>query len=424
MPELQEQQELIKILNEEKKENDWKFEQLTKAIEGLGLSKDRSKQLSKVNADDSVSLSLPANTSRQQSENSSLTDVRRAESAGHPILVHMVQQVQEIKDETEGLADQVKSILPPLPAQVNKPDGSGSDELSHYCALVRSLLREIEEVQYKIDHGTRGKVREGILHSHERTSDFLTGKYGHNRVYQVFCETLGDMAIGRTLKSVPGAPELYPPAAVLATTTGGFNNSPVTSNPFAPVPFAFGAASATFGGSVGTSNTHSGSNPQSFLNYFSAKEGELPAAGVPQPSTEGTEHFRLRLNTYIYEYLLKSGYYDCASAMVHSDDFPLKTQGPNKTSPSHRRDRDINGMDDNTMNTDSKDDISLKWPEDLPRPDVPLDSAGSVFLFDWFCLFSDIFHAQRSKDRSGVAGQYLQHTQVWCFPLRSGNYRD
>jgi hypothetical protein len=393
MPELQEQQELIKILNEEKKQNDWKFEQLTKSIEGLELSKDRSKQLSKVNADDSVSLSLPAKTSRQH---------------------------QEIKDEADGLADQVKSILPPPPAQVNKPDGSGSDELSHYCALVRSLLREIEEVQYKIDHGTRGKVREGILHSHERTSDFLTGKYGHNRVYQVFCETLGDMAIGQTLKSVPGAPELYPPAAVLATTTGEFNNSPVTSNPFAPVPFAFGAASATFRGSVSTSNTHSSSNPQSFLNYFSAKEGELPAAGVPQPSTEATEHFRLRLNTYVYEYLLKSGYYDCASAMVHSDDFPLKTQGPSRTSPSHRRDRDINGMDDNTMDTDSKDDISVKWPEDLPRPDVPLDSAESVFLFDWFCLFWDIFHAQRSKDRSGVAEQNLQHTQVWCFPYDLG----
>jgi hypothetical protein len=196
MPELQGQQKLIKTLNDEKKENDRKFEQLTKVIEGLGLSKDGAKQLSKASANDSGSPSLPAYMSRQHSESSSLTDARKGGNVGQPVLVGMAWQVEETRDEIDRSVDQVKPTQRLLSVQDNEPDGLDSDELPHYCGLLRSLLREIEAVQYKIDYGTRGKIRESILHSHERTSDFLTGKHGHNRVYQVFCEILGDMVMG------------------------------------------------------------------------------------------------------------------------------------------------------------------------------------------------------------------------------------
>jgi hypothetical protein len=133
----------------------------------------------------------------------------------------------------------------------------------------------------------------------------------------------------------------------------------------------------------------------------------------PAGRNEGDKQddFRNQLNTYIYDYFLKSGYHDCARALVHHD-VPIKTKGPGKTSPGHRE--DMNGLDDNAMDTDSKED--MKWPEDLPRPDVPPEvTPTNSFLFDWFCLFTDIFRAQRRQGRTdSAAAQYLHHTQVWC----------
>jgi hypothetical protein len=150
--------------------------------------------------------------------------------------------------------------------------------------------------------------------------------------------------------------------------------------------------------------------------------GGGPVGGMPMMNngagqagrTEGDKQddFRNQLNTYIYDYFLKSGYHDCARALVHND-VPLKTKGPNKSSPGHR-DGDMNGLDENSMDTDSKDDMALKYPDDLPRPDVPPEvTPTNSFLFDWFCLFTDIFRAQRRLGRPDTAAaQYLHHTQV------------
>jgi hypothetical protein len=88
-----------------------------------------------------------------------------------------------------------------------------------------------------------------------------------------------------------------------------------------------------------------------------------------------------------------------------------------KSSPGGRRkEGEINGLDENAMDTDSKDDPLI--PDDLPRPQIPGECPGSAFLFDWFCLFNDIYiaSAQRAKKpghRDGSAAQqYLDQTQV------------
>jgi hypothetical protein len=36
----------------------------------------------------------------------------------------------------------------------------------------------------------------------------------------------------------------------------------------------------------------------------------------------------------------------------------------------------------------------------------------SCFLFDWFCLFWDMFNSQKGKGSSGQVNQYVHHTQV------------
>ena len=128
---------------------------------------------------------------------------------------------------------------------------------------------------------------------------------------------------------------------------------------------------------------------------------------------EGAQAYetKLKLNTYIYDYFLKNDLYECARAIIQSQ-VPLALD-TTKSSPGRRRDGDINGVDDNAMDTDSKDDLDSKRPEDLPLPKVPSDVPANSFLLDWFQLFWDIYFAQRKgKQATPQALQYVQNTQV------------
>ena len=97
--------------------------------------------------------------------------------------------------------------------------------------------------------------------------------------------------------------------------------------------------------------------------------------------------------------------------MLQSD-CPVKT----KEGSSGRRDENGNplgnGIGDDPMDMDSKSDIDSKRPDDLPAPDVPMGLTDSCFLYEWFCLFWDIYNAQRAKGGNGTVNQYVAHTQV------------
>lgn len=125
------------------------------------------------------------------------------------------------------------------------------------------------------------------------------------------------------------------------------------------------------------------------MNNGAAAGGIRPPGNVDQ---------KQRLNTYIYEYFLRNGMFDCARALLSSNE-PLKLS---KESPQQ------NSEEDN----DSKDDIDSKRPDDLPLPDVPKDSQDSCFLYEWWCLFWDVYDASRSGgSKDGRAYAYLNHTQ-------------
>lgn len=147
-----------------------------------------------------------------------------------------------------------------------------------------------------------------------------------------------------------------------------------------------------------------------------------PVGGGPMPvamnngvlaAQQQTQHqnapnnTRSVLNTYIYEYFLREGMYECARAMLNSE------QTINvKDSPGRRNDGGMgSGVGDDPMDTDSKDDLDSKRPADLPAPNVP-SSSDSCFLYEWFCLFWDMLMAQRSKPGiNGAVSQYINHTQ-------------
>lgn len=126
---------------------------------------------------------------------------------------------------------------------------------------------------------------------------------------------------------------------------------------------------------------------------------------------------KTQLNTYIYDYFLKNELYDCARALLQSG-ASLKL---NKSSPGLRRDVDVNGnplsngVDDNAMDADVKDEADAKRPDDLPAANVPSDLPQNSLLHDWWCVFWDMFTAQRKKTKPGEAGpavHYLHYTQV------------
>ncbi|KAL2205554.1 hypothetical protein CC79DRAFT_1050950 [Sarocladium strictum] len=128
------------------------------------------------------------------------------------------------------------------------------------------------------------------------------------------------------------------------------------------------------------------------------------AAANANRQQPGNDNQRTHLNTYIYEYFIRYGMYDCARALVNSDQ-PVNVQKDGAGNKGN-----TNGTTDDAMDTDSKDDIDSKLPEDLPLPKLPIASESS-FLYEWFCVFWDIYNAQRLKGPNNTVNQYVAHTQ-------------
>jgi hypothetical protein len=70
------------------------------------------------------------------------------------------------------------------------------------------------------------------------------------------------------------------------------------------------------------------------------------------------------------------------------------------------------GVNAEDADAESKDDIDSKRPDDLPAPSLPREGPESCFLYEWWCLFWDMFQAQRGKSDNRNAVQYIAHTQV------------
>ena len=123
--------------------------------------------------------------------------------------------------------------------------------------------------------------------------------------------------------------------------------------------------------------------------------------GGRMPDDHEDTNYEAKLNAYIYSYFCVKGKWELARA--------LKDSGV-EFDPALGNDN-VNGAND-TMQTDSKDGIDLKRPDDLP--DVNLgDRQGGSFLSSWFALFWDIWSAQRKKTQASAnAMQYVTQTQV------------
>ena len=126
--------------------------------------------------------------------------------------------------------------------------------------------------------------------------------------------------------------------------------------------------------------------------------------GGRMPDDHEDTNYEAKLNAYIYGYFCVKGKWELARA--------LKDSGVEFEPPLVND--NANGAND-SMQTDSKDGIDLKRPDDLP--DINLgDGQGGSFLSSWFALFWDIFLAQRKSNRASAnALQYVTQTQVRAY---------
>ncbi|CAD6440371.1 6f878186-cc7d-4dcd-94b6-b3f306503f3c [Sclerotinia trifoliorum] len=120
------------------------------------------------------------------------------------------------------------------------------------------------------------------------------------------------------------------------------------------------------------------------------------AGGAARHPTNNDNN-RSQLNTYIYEYFLKNGMFDCARTLLNHEQINVVKDSP--------------GRGDGEDGDDSKDDIDSKRPNDLPLPNLPKECPEGCFLYEWFCLFWDMFNAQRGKGDARNVLSYVSHTQ-------------
>jgi len=74
----------------------------------------------------------------------------------------------------------ITSRLISLNKQYLPPDaGEQSDQLAHYCLLINHLLQRIDAVQYKIKSDVRRRIRNDVVHMHQREADQLKDVHGH-----------------------------------------------------------------------------------------------------------------------------------------------------------------------------------------------------------------------------------------------------
>ncbi|KAH9842126.1 camp-dependent protein kinase pathway protein [Teratosphaeria destructans] len=114
---------------------------------------------------------------------------------------------------------------------------------------------------------------------------------------------------------------------------------------------------------------------------------QMNNAGTPSGGAAPIDAVK-RLNTAIYDYLLRNQFHDAARSFLKNAEVETEM----KKSPNQR-----NGVGDDGMDIDGNE-IKDK-PADLP---LPLQLGDGVFLQDWWCQFWEIFQGHRGKGKQST----------------------
>lgn len=158
------------------------------------------------------------------------------------------------------------------------------------------------------------------------------------------------------------------------------------------------------------------------MNPNGAQRGPQPGAQQQQQRNSS----EVALDTYIYDYFIKSELWDCAQALLDARPLNLRPDDQRRREspgrrPKHDLDGNIVGNGDTAMGgTDTKQEEDENGQrKSFPQANVPQED----FLLDWFLLFWDIYSASAMKG-NGQANQmtsaYVTATQV-CSESESGD---
>ncbi|EQL01045.1 SOM1 protein [Ophiocordyceps sinensis CO18] len=123
-----------------------------------------------------------------------------------------------------------------------------------------------------------------------------------------------------------------------------------------------------------------GAGPMPMMNNVAGNpHAAAAAAAAAARQQQMIDNQRGVLNTYIYEYFIRYGMFECARSLLSSD------QQVNVLKDGVNRRRDdggnvVNGADD-PMDTDSKSDLDGKLPDDLPPPKLPMPASDTSQQF-------------------------------------------
>lgn len=128
---------------------------------------------------------------------------------------------------------------------------------------------------------------------------------------------------------------------------------------------------------------------------------QLMNAGTPGP-TVPTDYVA-KLNTYIYDYFIRSEKYDLARQLAEQMTVHTKKN-------SEQEMRQPNGMDDG-MDVDKKDAMESR-PSEMLVPDSVPYHGGSPFLQDWFTQFWEMYWAHRKQPLRPINAAYMANQLV------------
>lgn len=130
-----------------------------------------------------------------------------------------------------------------------------------------------------------------------------------------------------------------------------------------------------------------------------AQGGPVQAA-TPSSTAYSNDEINKKLNTAIYDYLLRNEHYEVARTF--QKELPILTKADVKQSPNQRNGQP-NGVDD-TMDMDGRNGALARKPEDLPMPSNIYDGP---FLEDWWSMYWEIHFAKRNKGNNPQTNQYI-----------------
>jgi hypothetical protein len=159
-----------------------------------------------------------------------------------------------------------------------------------------------------------------------------------------------------------------------------------------------------------------------------------PSSQQPLPGDAEDPQFEQLLNSYIYEHLLRSGFYQAARGLLkeaplqlmsgpREDSSPNQDNDPHLTRRAANLKRSQSGID-NLPNSSPNDKTNGKSPRsssdsphhehsDLPEPNVPLKGMGQRgFLRDWWTVFWDIYAARTGFGSPSASAHTFLETQV------------